>query len=342
MDTENEILENHRKQLIEEEHEELLQNSALIDSFIKFCKSKQLILTINNFAYVQTIGIIAKYPNIVNILNQKVVIDKEELVQIDILDKEFKTKHFAPGYYHSEKYMVMAHPYFRREYYEKNNFSPQFIKCFWSFNKNNIQKYISIDNNRVRINVDNSIYVEKDFWFGAKFKKSITDIEDGIIKLRPPLHLERFHSNILFGNTYSLDIKWSSKNGVKVFQLEEFKTEEDRIIKNKNEYFPVKYLHAEFDCNVGSFRHFDGAIHFYTQEEYYLRRDNDFNHNEKSGLQLKTLSQKLFKINGEVSVNEWAELVSGYLAGNPLVFEYFEGKLPKKIAEVIKNISTQH
>ena len=340
MDTENEILENHRKQLIEEEQEELLKNSALIDSFIKFCKSKQLILTINSFAYIQTIGIIAKYPNIVNILNQKVVIDKEELVAIDILDKEFKTKHFVPGYYYSEKYMIMAHQYFRRGYYEKSNFSPEFINYFWNFNKDTIQKYISIDNSCVRINVDSPIYVEKDFWFGPKFNKSITDIEDGIIKLRPPLQLKRFHRNILFGNTYSLDIKWSSKNEIKVFQLEEFKTEEDRITKNEIEYFPVKYLHAEFDCNAGTFRHFDGAIHFYTKEEYYLRRDNDFNYNKKNGLQLKTLSQKLFKINGEVLVNEWAELVSRFLARNPLVFEYFTGKLPYKISEVINKINT--
>ena len=85
MDTENEILENHRKQLIEEEQEELLKNSALIDSFISFCKSKQLILTINSFAYVQTIGIIAQYPNIVNILNQKVVTEKYPWINKDNL-----------------------------------------------------------------------------------------------------------------------------------------------------------------------------------------------------------------------------------------------------------------
>lgn len=95
MDTENEILENHRKQLIEEEQEELLKNSALIDSFIKFCKSKQLILTINSFAYVQTIGIIAQYPNIVNILNQKVVTDKEELVAIYFFRSGVQNKTFC-------------------------------------------------------------------------------------------------------------------------------------------------------------------------------------------------------------------------------------------------------
>ena len=30
------------------------------------------------------------------------------------------------------------------------------------------------------------------------------------------------------------------------------------------------------------FRHFDGAIHFYTENEYLSRRDSDFNYNSKT------------------------------------------------------------
>jgi hypothetical protein len=340
MDTDDEILENYRKQLVEEQQEELIKNSSLIQSFIDFCNSKQLLLTLDNFNYVQIIGIVAEYPNIVSLLNQKVLTDKEGLVEVNIVDKEFQTEPFTSGFYYSEKYMVMAHPYFRRGFHENNNFAPRFIDVFWNYKKNNIQKYISIDNDRVRINVDNSMYKEKDIWYGAKFKKSIADIENGIIKLRPPLQLERTYIDFFFGSTHSLDIKWSSKDGIKVFQVEEFKTEKIKIIKNGSEYFPVKYLHAEFDSNAGTFRHFDGAIHFYTEEEYYQRRDNDFNYNNKNGLQLKTLSQKLFKVNGEVAIDEWVELVSQYLTGNPLVFEYFEGKLPDRIIDMIDKIST--
>lgn len=141
------------------------------------------------------------------------------------------------------------------------------------------------------------------------------------------------------GHTYSLDIKWSSKDGIKVFQAEEFKVEKSRIIKNGKEYHPVKYLHAEFDIEAGSFRHFDGAIHFYTEDEYYQRRDQDFNYNFKNHLQLKTLSQKLFKINGQIEITDWVTLVSHYLTGNPLVFEYFEGKLPDRILQIIDKLA---
>jgi len=135
-----------------------------------------------------------------------------------------------------------------------------------------------------------------------------------------------------------LDIKWSSKEGIKVFQAEEFKTEDNRITKNGKEYYPVKYVHAEFETNAGTCRHFDGAIHFYTEEEYYGRRDSDFNYNSKNKQQLKTLSQKLFKINGQIEIEDWINIVSHYLTGNPLVFEYFEGKLPDWLLEKVEKL----
>ena len=338
MDDETDILKRYQQQQFEERMEELSKNSTLIQSFIDFCDSKQIKLTKNNFDYVQTIGIVATYPNIVHLLNNKVSTDKEELVDVSILEKEFKKEQFASGYYYSDKFMVMAHPYFRRGHHKNSNFAPRFIDIFWGYNKTDIQKYIAIDSDRVRINVDNRMYFEADTWYGAKFKNTISDIDDGIVKLRPPIGLEPFDIEFFFGNTYSLDIKWTSKNGIKVFQAEEFKADKSRIIKDGNEYFPVKYLHAEFDTNAGTFRHFDGAIHFYTEDEYYQRRDSDFNYNNKNSSQLKTLSQKLFKLNGVVPVDDWIELTSHYLTGNPLIFEYFEGKLPDNISDTVEKL----
>ena len=76
----------------------------------------------------------------------------------------------------------------------------------------------------------------------------------------------------------------------------------------------------------------------YTKEEYDLRKDQDFNYNNKNKLQLKTLSQKLFKINGEILLKDWVELTSQFLTGNPLILEYFEGNLPKHIIDLLKKI----
>ena len=331
-----EILKNYRKHQLEEQAGQLSKNSKLIEDFISLCKKKDIKLSNDNFQYIQTIGIVASYPNLVYLLNAKIKRDKEELVAYEILNKEYSIQPFASGYFFSEKYMAMAHPYFRRGHYENNNFSPRFIDIFWKYNKN--EKYIALDFDRVRINVDNSMYMEFDTWYGAKFKENISDIEDGIIKLRPPLDLQSFDIEFFFGNTYSLNIKWYTKEGIKIFQAEEFKEKSSKIIKNGVEYYPSKYIHSEFDLKTQIFRHFDGAIHFYTEDEYYQRRDTDFNHNNKNGLHLKTLSQKLFKINGKIEIKDWVELTSHYLTGNPLIFEYFEGKLPDRIIETIEKL----
>lgn len=339
MDNQTERLKRYQQQQLEERMEALAKYAALVESFIDYCDTKQIKLTKDNFDYIRTIGIIAKYPNIVHLLNDKIVKDKEELIEVAVLDKEFTKERFATGYYYSEKYMAMAHPYFRRGHHQNSNFAPHFVGIFEGYKSDNIQKYIAIDSDRVRINVDNSMYMEFDTWYGAKFKNTIADIEDGIVKLRPPL-LKAFHIDFFFGGTYSLDIKWASKDGVKTFQAEEFKTEDSRIEKNDIEYYPAKYLHAEFDTITGEFRHFDGAIHFYTEEEYYQRRDSDFNYNNKNSLKLKTLSQKLFKVNGRISIDKWIELTSHYLQGDPLIFEYFEGKLPDNITEILDKITT--
>jgi hypothetical protein len=338
MDIETGTLNSFQQQHLEERAEKLSKNSTLIQSFIEFCKSKKINLTLDNFDYVQTIGIVAEYPNIVRLLNNKIFTDKEQLVEVGFLDKEYRKERFASGYYYSEKYMLMAHQYFRRGHYKNNNFSPRFIEIFWEYTSDNIQKYIAIDIDRVRVNVDSSKYMELDTWYGANFKNKISDIEDGIVKLRPPLQLKSFHTDFLFGSTYSLDIKWSSKDGIKIFQAEEFKADNRIIEKNEEVFYPSKYLHAEFDMNAGTFRHFDGAIHFYTENEYYQRRDSDFNYNNKNSLKLKTLSQKLFKVNGQVTIDKWIELSSHYLQGDPLIFEYFEGKLPDRITALIDKI----
>lgn len=341
MDNETEIYREYKQQQNKERIERLTKNSALIQSFIEFCENKQIKLTTEHFDSIPKIGIVVKYPNIVHLLNNKILKDKEELIDVSVLEKEFHKEGFATGCYYSDKYIVMAHHYYRRGHSENNNFAPHFVDVFLGYKSDNIQKYIAIDSDRVRINIDNRVYMEFDTWFGAKFKNTISAIEDGIVKLRPPLELESSNIDFSFGETYSLDIKWSSKNGIKTFQAEEFKTENRKIKKNGNEYFPAKYLHAEFDMNAGTFRHFDGAIHFYTEDEYYQRRDSDFNYNSKNDLKLKTHSQKLFKVNGQVSIDKWIELTSHYLHGDPLIFEYFEGKLPDNIIEILNKITSR-
>jgi len=103
-------------------------------------------------------------------------------------------------------------------------------------------------------------------------------------------------------------------------------------------YFPVRYIHAEFDMNTNTFRHFDGAFHFYTEQEYYQRRDSDLNYNKKEYSQIKSRSKKLFKINGQISTETFVDLTSHFFSKNPLIYEYFTDQYPQHINEILEKI----
>ncbi len=331
--------EKYLKIMQEEEEKELLDNSDLINSF----KSLKTIKKVENihFRFIRPIGLVAICPEIVKLLNLNIEQDKEGLVACDLLDKYFSKDILASGIMKSDNYMIMAHPYFRRDYNECANFAPNFIALFWELNCPKIDAYIAIDFNRVRIDINGGSYIEDDTWFGSPFNQEIEKIADGVVKLKPPIIDEEdslLFSTIddLFSNVYSLDIMWYSTNdNIKVFQAEEFKNSSVTIEVNKINYYPVRYIHAEFDIKNGYFRHFDGAVQLYTKEEYELRKDKNFNHKIKGEEQIKPNSIKLFKMNGEVSIEIWIEFISHFFSGNPLVMEYFSGEYPKHVIDAL-------
>ena len=219
-----------------------------------------------------------------------------------------------------------------------NNWAPRFIELFWRFDSSAVEKYIALDDDRVRIDVDETGYFEADTWHGAPFDEDIRSIKSGIVKLRPPLDLESWHVSFFFADAYCLDIKWSGSDGIKSFHALEIKTEQVKIEVGGIHYFPARYLHAEFDLAANCFRHFDGAIQYFTEEEYFQRRDADFNMTTKNSAHVKARSRKIFKINGPLNAADWVELCCHFYTANPLTFEYFCGEYPKHVTENLVKI----
>ncbi len=332
--------EEYLKQLRDEETIALEKNSILIEKFTSFITNQNILPEIK-YHYERPIGIVAEYCNIISELTTEIEQDKEGLFSWRDLQSFFERKRFMSGFLTNDKYMIMAHEYFRRGYIKSNNYAPSFIDMFWGLNDENIDAYIALDINRVRINVDNSFYMERDRWFGADFNNDIKQINDGILKFRPPANLDKTMIEMFFSSLYALDIMWyTTTDNIKVFQAEEFKVDTLLIEENGVEYHPVRYIHAEYDIENNHFRHFDGAIELYTSDEYFLRRDKNFNHKAKGIEQIKPHSLKLFKLNGKISVDLWIEFISHFLSGNPLVMEYFSGEYPQHIKEALAKLDS--
>lgn len=319
----------------ETEIQKLEEYAEVIRLFKEYCVSIGINSDNIKVEYIESIGIVAISPNIIEKLCPYALKDKEGLYNFKMLCQSF-SKRYVAGFLYSENFMIMAHPFFRRGLHQNSNFAPNFIDLFWRQNKAEIEQFIAIDSDRVRINVDDSGYMELDTWYGPQFRTDVGKISDGVTHLRPAANIPDFIIEFYFDNTYSLDIKWETKDGIKSFQAEEFKVDSIRIDKNGNQFFPARYLHAEFDISKNKFRHFDGAMHFYTEEEYYIRRDFDLNYNSKNLFKIKTTSEKLFKFNGNISIDSWIEYTSQFMTKNPLVIEYFDGSYPEHVDVAIK------
>lgn len=333
----SEIRKNYLLHLKEEEKKELKENEKIITDFIAFAKARGIEVTNQHFKYIQKVGVVVSYENILIKLNEDIILDKDNLIDYKLLCSKYQKKGFAKGYLYADNYIAMASPFFRRGYYLENGFEPRFIEKFWDISSEDYDELkICLDHNNLRVNVNNRMTLEFDTWYGAKFDKNIENISDQPIKLRPSPDFDDIDLSFFFADAYSLDIKWTTAKNIKTFQAEEFKIEKIKIEIENEIYFPVRYVHAEFDLTTKLFQHFDGAIHFYTEEEYYQRRDSDLNHNAKTSSQIKSKSKKIFKINGKINIDTWVDLTSHFFAHNPLAFEYFEGEYPEHIKEMLE------
>ncbi len=333
-----EIKEQYFKQREEDRKKQLKDSAKIIEDFISHCAEINIEITKENFNYIETIGIVVNFPDILNKLNTGLTKNDEELISCKLLDKFYTKKSSGAGLLFDPKYIAMAHSFFRRGFSEYANFSPRFIDLFWKIKDDDIEFYIALDSDRVRIDIDGPSYLELDTWYGASFVKQIQDIPNGLVKLKPPLYLDEFDNSLIFKDVYSLDIKWSEKNGIKTFHAEEIKSDKITVTLNDEKFYPVRYVHAEFDITKNHFRHFDGAIHLYKEDEYFQRRESDLNFNEKINKHLKAKTFKVFKMNGVINIDTWLTYTSHFFTGNPLIFEYFEGKYPEHIITVLDKI----
>lgn len=324
--------------ITKEKTEKLEENRTLIEAFIVYCKNYGIELQLSDFDYQHAVGISCSSKNIVTKVNPQIEEDKEGLYDFKELLNIYSVKPFFEGALFADNHIFYVSNFFRRGFYSNNNFAPRFVDHFWKHDFGENKVGIALDLDRVRIDTKGPTLIEEDTWYGGKFSEDITSIKDGVTNLRPPQYLDDFELDFFYASAFALDIFWYSYENIKVFQALEFKQSNVTIEIDDKTYFPVRYIHAEYDIDLKYFRHFDGAIQFYNQEEYYDRRTNNFNSKIKGEYQVKSKSKKLFKINGTLSVEDWIKFTSHFFAKNPLILEYYEGNEPDFLQPTLEAI----
>jgi hypothetical protein len=154
--------------------------------------------------------------------------------------------------------------------------------------------------------------VEMDRWFGPGFDKGklddrnstgltvITRVKPSIFDLTNRLDRTEFH--------------WSYMEEIKTSEVEEI-SEKGFIF---DAYYINKYTHSEMDVNHHILRHFDGSVKIYLQDGYEQRLDSSIPRELKSYKKIK-----LFRIDCDIAIDEWTELLSHFFKGNEMIIEYF-------------------
>jgi len=337
-----EMMARHRAAMAEHARQELERSAESILRFIELAATKGVSLNSSNFKYVLPIGVVASAPNLGLTLLGPIQKERDGLLSYDELTSRLEPSGMQSGYFVGPSYMLMAHPCYRRGMYQDANWAPRFIDVFCAFDRPDVKKFLAIDEDRVRIDVKGPGYFEADTWYGAPFDDDVRNIKSGIVKLRPPPDIDPSYVDFFFAQAYCLDIKWSEANGIKTFQALEIKTEDVQIDMDGVTYYPARYLHAEFDIDGNSFRHFDGAIQYFREDEYFRRRDSDFNMPTKDPEHIKARSKKVFKLNGPLPTGDWVDLCCHFYTANPLTFEYFTGSYPNHLVEALSKIRNRN
>jgi hypothetical protein len=197
-------------------------------------------------------------------------------------------------------FVLHYHHLLRRGYMSNPNFDflgafAQYVRASAAANKFRI----AIDHSRIMERRWFQNLVEMDTWRGPPFDASALDDPAAVgltVVGRNQDSLFRLTNSLLF-----TDFLWTFRDGIKTFQAEEVSD----VGYLFGSYNLNRYVHAERDIARGVLRHFDGAVKVYRKEDYAARVSTHLPEVPRS-----FAKPKLFRIDGNVAVDGWIDLVS--------------------------------
>ncbi len=117
-----------------------------------------------------------------------------------------------------------------------------------------------------------------------------------------------------------IQVMWSYRNKIKTVQIEELVPIDTRFFKEE-QFIANRYIHARWDVDKEKIIHFDGAVRVYDKTNYHRRLENN---TDLKNMEIKAGYKKLFRIDIEMDLPIWCDLLSRFFYNNELIEEYFE------------------
>lgn len=231
--------------------------------------------------------------------------DKDGLVPLASLET------LVPGVYQRDGLLFFAHKYFRRSFSVLNSLNHEFLKLLQQINTENpdLEIRIALDTDMVGLADTFRSKIELEYWWGPKFNDNLNEI---------PLGITRHNSdekNNLFHGISQTEFWWHSQNGIKTLEIEELRDIPSYGVGS--DYFGCRYIHSM----LRKPGHLDGAIRMYDLESMIERIDGNI-----QSFGRHSSYTKLWRIDGDLDVSTWKELITHYYRDNYLVGEYLGGE----------------
>ncbi len=221
-------------------------------------------------------------------------------------------KAIAPGVFEYKGRAVFAHRFFRRSLSQFNNLNFSFLKHLNDLCRSeDLDVKISLDPHSIGLLESYSEPIELDYWWGPKFDNSLQSIPAGVTR-HEQSERARFFSGIS-----GTEFWWHMQNGIQSLECEELR--ETPSFGVGGEEYGCRYIHSMVS-DTGIPYHLDGAIRLYNEEAYINRLDASISNAGKNSNYFK-----LWRIDGDIPVSLWKELISDFYRDNHLIGEYFDG-----------------
>lgn len=235
-------------------------------------------------------------------------IKKKGLLDLNLFDP------VLPGVYKRGEYLLFAHPYLRRSLSRLNTLVEPLLEKLEALRLSDINVEIALDMDMIGLAGTEEKEVEYQYWWGPHFSEQLDENELGITR----------HENetweIEYSNVSFTEFGWHMQDGKKTFEAEEIVGSPNIGVGGEDEKYGCRYIHSILNPSTGLPCHLDGAVRAYTLEKYVNRTEITLDKAERD-----TEYTKLWRIDNDIHVKLWKELVADYYRDNMLVGEYLGG-----------------
>ena len=212
------------------------------------------------------------------------------------------------GSLRSGDFLLVPSPLFRPSFGLPNVPNQEFLSPLLRLAKNSsdCEVRVAIDPHRLAIPDSLKPSQQREYWWGPQFAGNPFDQPYGITVHGPT-------KNDVLNSLIRTEFWWYGKTE-RTFEMEEL-AEIPKVFDNQGAVRGMRFVHSVFHQQS---KHLDGAIRWYSEDLWQERLDKKL-----SDFGKKARREKLWRVDGDLSIKTWYELIHMFFRGNYSVGEYF-------------------